>query len=222
MEKDEGGRKHILYELTAIKKQYKIYDKRVLELGCGGGANLMCFSSENEVFGIDGLESAAELARERGVKVSQANLDMDFEFSEREVDWVLLVDVLEHLQYPEKLLKRVHEVLSQNGRVIINVPNHFNLSGRIKLLFGKDLDVGNFFPDHDEWNNPHIRFFTFKGIKRLANVSGYKVIEDRSSHFPAVPLLTGILPVSVSRIIAKIAPNLFTTSYFLVLSRMRG
>jgi len=217
IQRDEGGRGHIVEELMAIKNEYRIYGKKILELGCGGGANLLCFSNDNEVYGVDGLESAVAIAQSKGIQIIRANLDNDFDLTVKDCDWILLIDVLEHLMYPERLLRRVKDILSPNGYLIINVPNHFNLSGRLKILFGKDLDVGNFFPDYNEWENPHIRFFTYDGIKKLASISGFKVVDDRTSHFPAIPLISKVLPKSVSSRVAATLPALFSSGYFLIL-----
>jgi len=145
--------------------------------------NLAVFQDQNTVSGIEGLPTAVDQARLRGLDVRQGDLQTSLTLQDCSFDWVLCLDVLEHLENPMHLMKEMWRVLRWNGRVVINVPNHFNLAGRIKILFGQDLDVHRFFPECREWNNPHLRFFTHRGINQLLQATGFTVLEDRSGSF---------------------------------------
>ena len=88
-------------------------------------------------------------------------------------DYILLLDVLEHLEEPERFI--YHLRAKANGRTpqfIISVPNIGFFRMRLQLLMGRFsygvrgiLDLG------------HRRLFTFKTIIRLLDQAGFKIIQ---------------------------------------------
>jgi SAM-dependent methyltransferase len=223
--RDEHDRSHIRSQLALIKAEYAIRGRSVLELGCGLGANLELFKQDNAVSGIEGLASAVVEARSRNLPVVQGNLESQLEIESGTIDWVLCLDVLEHLEHPFGLMVEIRRILRDNGRAILNVPNHFNASGRVRLLFGSGLDVHGFFPEAHEWDNPHLRFFTQSGIKQLIVSSGFELLDDRSSRFIAFPKHTlferaglGFIP----RVFTRANPNLFASGFFLIIQKALG
>jgi methionine biosynthesis protein MetW len=216
---DDAERAHIRRELSAIKGQYGIKNCTVLEVGCGLGSNLEVFQPDNKVVGIEGLEEAVAAALSRGLEAHQGDLESELCVSGDSVDWVLCLDVLEHLENPIKLMVEIHRVLHVGGRVIINVPNHFDLTGRIKLLLGHDLDVHNFFPESHEWDNPHLRFFTHGGIRQLLLVTGFAIVEDRSARFWSFPkgrFLERIGLRPILRSLGLVKPALFARGFLVI------
>ena len=55
-------------------------------------------------------------------------------------------------------------------------------------MLGRSLDTHDYFPDHDQWDNPHLRFFTHDGFHRFVRLGGFQVIDDRSAQITAFPL----------------------------------
>ena len=53
---------------------------------------------------------------------------------DQSVDCVLLLDVLEHLEWPERCLRQAHRVLKPDGLLFVNVPNHFTMTGTFAHL----------------------------------------------------------------------------------------
>jgi SAM-dependent methyltransferase len=219
LQMDDAERAHIRRELSEIKGQYGIRSYTVLEVGCGLGSNLEIFRPDNKVVGIEGLADAVEVARSRGLEAHQGDLESGLCLNSDSVDWVLCLDVLEHLENPMTLMIEIHRVLHVGGRVIINVPNHFDLTGRIKVLLGHDLDVHDFFPESHEWDNPHLRFFTHSGIRQLLRVAGFGIAEDRSARFWSFPKgrileRMGLRPVL--RSLALLNPGLFARGFLII------
>jgi SAM-dependent methyltransferase len=219
LERDEHERAHIRRELSTIKRQWQIANCTVLEVGCGLAANLEIFRADNTVVGVEGLGDAVAQARLRGLDVRQGDLATELNLRSGSVDWVLCLDVLEHMVKPMKLMEEIYRVLREEGRIILNVPNHFDLTGRLKILAGHNLDVHNFFPESDEWNNPHVRFFTHNGITRLVKEVGFKILDDRSAHFYSFPkssLLERVGLRPLLRFLAQARSTLFAGGFFLI------
>lgn len=217
--RDARNRAHILRELERIKDEYEISGCRVLEAGCGLGRNLEIFREDNVVSGIDGLPDAVKQARMRGLDVIEANLELGLQAKSASVDWVFCLDVLEHLVDPLRLLEESYRILRDKGHIVINVPNHFNAAGRIKILLGHDLDVHRFFPEKQEWNNPHLRFFTYRGIQQMLMNTGFETVEDRSARFPSVPGQAVLERIGLRRLSCFLSfcrPSFFAGGFFLI------
>jgi SAM-dependent methyltransferase len=224
LDRDQHERTHIRHELARIKDTYGISNCTVLEAGCGLGHNLELFAPDNTLVGIDGLPEAVAQARMRGLDVREGNLEAELPLASDSIDWVLCLDVLEHLADPTRVLKEVHRILKVHGRVIINVPNHFDLTGRLKILAGHSLDVHGFFPDCREWNNPHLRFFTHRGIRQLMTESCLRIVDDRSGNFVAFPKRLILERMGLRPVLQRLArtwPALFAAGFFLIGEKSR-
>ena len=49
----------------------------------------------------------------------------------------MLLDILEHLKRPERLLGQCHEVLNFNGALVVSLPNVADITVRLTLLFDR-------------------------------------------------------------------------------------
>ncbi len=224
LEFDEGDRAHITEQLLQIKDKYAISGKNVIEFGCGFGHNLELFREDNKVSGLEGLQEAVDKAKENGLDVAYCDLNGPTGVASESADLILCIDVLEHLVEPKTALGEIHRILKPNGFAVLNVPNHFDLAGRIKILMGRSLDTHSYFPDHDEWDNPHIRFFTHDGFARLVEKSGLRVIEDRSPLITSFPLQNRFAPNRLKNLrlnVAKRFPALFVAGHFLVTQKSK-
>jgi len=161
----------------------------VLELGCGNGRNLAVFKEyAHDVFGIDGLQDAVNECALKGIPAQVHNLANLINL-EGKWDLIMIIDVLEHLENPQDLLMNVRSLMSDDDVLLINVPNHFTLQGRIRILFGSGIDSERFFPESPEWNYPHLRFFTHRGVKQLLKSSGFELNKDYSTELLRYPSL---------------------------------
>jgi len=222
LRRDEEDRGHVTAELLRIKQEYRIVDCMVVELGCGLGKNLQLFQADNKILGVDGLAPAVREAQSRGLTVVLGDLESKLEMQSGTADWLLCLDVLEHLVNPLALLTEMRRIMRDGGKAILNVPNHFSLSGRLKLLFGSGLDVHKFFPASHDWDNPHLRFFTYRGIHQMVEAAGFKVLEDRSRNFCLFPKQDVFQRLGLgwaARRIAQRRPSAFAAGFFLIVQK---
>lgn len=222
LERDSTGREHIVGVLRKIQEEYHVSQCNILEVGCGFGQNMKVFVKDNNVIGMDGLDEAVVEAHKNGLNVVQVDLNDGIPADDASLDWVLCLDVLEHLMRPDKLMMEMYRVLRNEGHCIVNVPNHFDYRGRLRLLLGGTLDTHDFFPGLSEWENPHVRFFTHKGILGLVDCVGFKVIQNLSHSFISFPKLHWFERLFLRRFVDMVAaysPDLFTHGFFLVLKK---
>ncbi len=222
---EASGRSHITSVLVDIKKRHDIHRRDVLELGSGIGTNLQIFASDNRVQGVEGMEAAVMESRARGIIAVQANLEEPLALPADSVDWILCVDVLEHLMNPMVCLQSAFRLLRTDGYLIINVPNHFDWRGRLRILSGAGIDSQGYFPDSPAWEYPHVRFFSRSSIERLLRSVGMVVEEDYSGRFLTFPKAAVFRRIGAERPLLAMQsrwPDLLSAGFFLVCRKQLG
>ena len=91
---------------------------------------------------------------------------------EERFDVVLMGDVLEHLVYPDEVLRSVRQLLLPGGVIIVSLPNVVFWSQRLKTIFGR-FDYQSI----GLLDCTHLRFFTLRTALALIENSGYRILE---------------------------------------------
>ena len=149
----------------------------VLEIGCGAGETLKWLKENNyatHTIGIEISKAAATQASLKRDEVIAANIEESINVLnkfEKSIDILLLLDVLEHLNDPWRILSHCQKLLSSEGIIIASIPNVRSIKVLTPLIF------------YGEWNyqgsgildKTHLRFFTKKSCINLFKDTGYKV-----------------------------------------------
>lgn len=111
--------------------------KAVLDLGCRDGALTSFFVKGNRVTGVDIDEiSLARASESLGIETISFDIQSDWDdLKGRKFDAVVAGEFLEHVYYPDAVMKKVSQVLNPQGIFVGSVPNAFSLKNRIKYLF---------------------------------------------------------------------------------------
>jgi len=149
----------------------------LLEIGCGYGRYLK-FLEEEGYKNCCGLDISAEQIEYGKHQLGLSNIFQKdpleyFAESKKKYDVIMLIDILEHLnlQYTVTLLKRAKEALSEEGFLIIQVPNAIS---PFALTFHGDIT--------------HERSFSIQSLEQLLRMAAF----DRMKHFALPPLIHGI------------------------------
>jgi len=196
----------------------------VLDVGCGEG-----FLAEelteagNRVSGVDALPEASR--QESMVAYHRADLDEGIgavieELEGKTFDRVLLLDVLEHLRSPERLLHQCQQVLGPHGVAIVSLPNVANITVRLMLLAG----MFNY-TDRGILDKTHLHFYTRKTAKRLLEENGYQIAEIKATVIP-LELAFGLPPENpvmkllnrIMGVMVRVMPGLFAYQYVFVVA----
>jgi SAM-dependent methyltransferase len=219
-EQRDGGRAHVMALLAELKTTHAIHGQRVLELGSGLGGNLRVLAPGNRVQGIEALALAAEAASARGIPTRRADLEQGpLDADGACWDWVLMLDVLEHLVHPERVLAEARRLLAPGGRIVVNVPNSFDWRSRCRLLRGAGIDATGYFPGEPVWRYPHLRFFRHADLMSLLQATGFELESDLSGRQPSVPKARWW--PRLSRRLAARWPDLAASGFF-VIARVRS
>jgi hypothetical protein len=105
----------------------------------------------------------------------------------QEFDYVLMLDVIEHLRSPEEFVIALRRQLSGNPKVklLVSTGNIGFLVVRLMLLLGK-FNYGS----KGILDKTHTRLFTFATFRKLFEQNGFEVLETRGVPGP-FPLAIG-------------------------------
>ena len=95
---------------------------KILDVGCGTGANLALFQKFGTVFGVDVSPDAVRYCRQRGFLNVQEGRAEALSFPDKTFDMVAAVELLEHMQDDEKVLGEFSRVLKKGGLLFLTVP----------------------------------------------------------------------------------------------------
>jgi SAM-dependent methyltransferase len=82
-----------------------------------------------ETFGVEPSDYAADIARNKGLRVKTGILE-DADFAPGSLDAVTLWDVIEHLPEPSSTIGLIHRILKPGGVAAINTPDSGSLLAR--------------------------------------------------------------------------------------------
>jgi 2-polyprenyl-3-methyl-5-hydroxy-6-metoxy-1,4-benzoquinol methylase len=121
-------------------------DKRLLEIGCGVGIDLVEFAKHGSaVTGIDVAESAIELAR-RNLAFQGVHGDLQvmngeaLKFPEESFDVVYAHGVLQYTADARRMVTEIHRVLRPGGEALLMVYNRYSWLNLLSVVLGVALE----------------------------------------------------------------------------------
>lgn len=163
---------------------------RILDVGCGTGANLEMLSQFGTAEGVDVSDDALEFCRQKGLN-AQKGLAETLPFADETFDLTTALDVVEHLDDDIAGLKEMYRVTKKSGYSLIFVP-------AFMWLWGVQDDI----------SNHRIRYTKTQIVERLEK-AGYKIERATYANWTffapilagrTLMKLTGIKPVSENNV----------------------
>jgi SAM-dependent methyltransferase len=152
---------------------------RILDVGCGTGANLEMLAQFGESEGVDVSDDALEFCRLKGLKAHKG-LAEKLPFDDESFDMVTALDVVEHLDDDIAGLKEMNRVLKKDGKTLIFVP-------AFMWLWGVQDDISN-----------HRIRYTKKQIVERLHKAGFEIERATYANW------TFFAPILAGRTIMKI------------------
>jgi 2-polyprenyl-3-methyl-5-hydroxy-6-metoxy-1,4-benzoquinol methylase len=152
---------------------------RVLDLGCSQGLLARpLLEKEVRVTGVD-VGAGERLARELA-EYHQRDLEEALDIPcEREFDYVVCADVIEHVMNRGQLLRSARRYLKRDGRLIISTPNIALWFYRLSLLIGR-FEYG----PRGVLDETHVHLFTGATFRREVERAGFEVVAQRVTALP--------------------------------------
>jgi len=174
-------------ELEALAQEWG--HGKLLNLGCGHGADFLPFTKNFELYGIDFADEMLRLARKYACKFNFAvNLtaaDICYlPYTDSTFDYIIAVAAHHHLKQAQQLraFQELERVLKPGGAAFITVWNRFQPRFWFK---GKEVQVP--WQIRDETLYRYYYLFTYRELRQLAAAAGLeicKVFPESGYHFP--------------------------------------
>jgi len=165
------------YALDAVPNGAKVID-------IGGGPGGVASELVKKGCDVTVVDQHMPKFAPRDIRVVQQHLDSDLEFDVKNEDYILLLDVIEHLRDPEQFIDRLRSRFDNRPRtLVLTTPNIAFVVQRLMLLFGQ-FNYGK----AGILDRTHTRLFTFRAIEHLLEDAGFKIKEIRGvpAPFPKV------------------------------------
>jgi len=159
----------------------------VLELGSlKGDFTKRLFSFFKDITCVEASKNAIELAKQEfGEKIKFINGLFEEISLPSKYDNIILTHVLEHLDDPIKVLKRINdEWLSENGRFFLVCPNANAASRQIAVKMGL-IDHNSAVTD-SEIKHGHRITYTFDTLERDVKEAGFRIVHRSGIFFKAL------------------------------------
>jgi 2-polyprenyl-3-methyl-5-hydroxy-6-metoxy-1,4-benzoquinol methylase len=137
---------------------------KALDVGCAIGVftNLL-HQKGYEALGIDTDKELLTFAKNRYLHcrfelMNALHLDLPTSY----FDFVLALELIEHLDNPYKLLENIHRVLKDDGVVLLSTPNRLSLEGARGTVMERVAKIG-----WNAWDPEHKRVYTSIEITQL-------------------------------------------------------
>src|SRR5215213_1186703 len=152
-----GRRKIIASFVEDICRRVTDRRPRILDVGCGTGANLLMLSKYGDAEGVDVSEDALAFCRERGLESVKLGAAEELPYDDGTFDLVTALDVVEHMDDDLAGLREMRRVLRPGGHVLLFVPTFM-------FLWGVQDDVSN-----------HRRRYRLPELRRVVEKAGFEV-----------------------------------------------
>lgn len=152
-----GRRRIIASFVEKICREIKDHRPRILDVGCGTGANLMMLSEFGDAEGVDISEDALSFCRERGLQNVRHGAAEKLPYEDETFDLVTALDVVEHLDDDVAGLSEMRRVLRPNGHLLLFVPTFM-------FLWGVQDEVSN-----------HRRRYRMPELRRAVEKAGFEL-----------------------------------------------
>lgn len=147
----------ILEEFESFRKTGKL-----LDIGCGFGFFLETANEKNwETTGVEISNTAVKACTSKGLRMHHGALETAH-FQNNEFDVIVLIETIEHVLQPEKLITEIHRILRPGGLVYLSTPN-FNALNRYRLKGQYDIVQ---YP-------LHLSYFTPRTLKKFFEENGF-------------------------------------------------
>jgi hypothetical protein len=116
--------------------------------------------------------------------------------SEEKFDYILFLDILEHLLDYERLLTDAKKYLNKDGKIIVSLPNFVNIYVRLNMLIGR-IPLA----DKGILDRTHLHLFTYKIIKKLLKKNKYNIVQQKVTPIPIIEILPDVLKKNIGSVL---------------------
>ncbi|KGL62410.1 class I SAM-dependent methyltransferase [Polaribacter sp. Hel1_85] len=134
----QSVKNYTLKRKLSLINSFKTEAKNILDVGAGTGDFLkVCAANNWNVLGVEPNSDARKIAKDKGVVLKEDLLQIE----NKKFDVITLWHVLEHVEMLSDHILKLKDLLSDEGRLIIAVPNHKSSDAKYYKEFWAAFDV---------------------------------------------------------------------------------
>lgn len=176
--KKKNKTNHLLEKVVDIFGDLK--KGKALDLGCGDGD----YAKRLKDLGFDVIAGDIDSARfkyKKEIEFKHCDITKEMPFPDKAFDYVLLMEVVEHLRNPYIVLPEINRIIKDGGYLIASTPNILNLNSRFRFLFEGAYEYFRE-PPLDQVKNPkevifnlHLFPYRYHELEYLLSACGFKI-----------------------------------------------
>ena len=180
----------------------------VLDLGCGDGMLLDSLKLRgNNAEGVDISPEAIKKCKVKGHKVELFDFsDSKLPHADNSFDYVVMLDVLEHLYNPDSLLTEAKRV--SRRFMVLSVPNFSSLPARFQVFLGK-------VPENNRRGKGHVFWFNCNILNKRLHSRELRSVASKYRTFWQNRFIVG----NLMSLLMNIKPNIFALSIVVKISK---
>jgi len=191
--------------LNMLTEGCTVKGARILDIGCDTGSLLTVARDEFGMvgLGVDVSHHAARIAREEyGLQVLVGQIT-ELKLPRASFDFIIMVDVIEHVADPAAFLSKVYQLLRNGGKVYISTSEHDALVNTIGLTLYRLLGTRALGLLEKKLYIPYHEFyFTQATLAQLVRQSGLQIVHHAKREFPISDIHGILLKLALAPIFA--------------------
>jgi 2-polyprenyl-3-methyl-5-hydroxy-6-metoxy-1,4-benzoquinol methylase len=198
---EENERRYSFLEILKITEKIRNDKKgKVLDIGCCTGGLLAEARIRGwDVFGLDPSLWACQTAKRfHSLDIHNGTTD-NFKNKSVRFDAITLLDVLEHVDNPKKLMLQINSLLKNDGVFCIVTPDFGSITARLLGLKWWGIRLA------------HLSYFRKQDLVRLIQDTGFRIIKQKTyiRYFSLYYILVRLVPIIEKyKIIKSILKNI--------------
>jgi len=152
------------YNRWIYENMQEAVGKKVMEIGCGMGAMIdFAAAKGRKITGVDIDDYFVEYSRNKykddsDIKIVKSDcMALDGKFKKGSFDSIIIINVLEHIEFEDKALRIMNNMLFKGGKLAVFVPAFRSIYGRL------DKSVG------------HYRRYTKETLRKVLEHNGFEI-----------------------------------------------
>lgn len=197
---------------------------KVVDMGCAAGY-VGSWLQEHRQCDVVGVDQFAHPHQNQLKQFIQHHISegLPAQLDSQYIDYVLMLDVIEHLPSPERFVQKLAEQLSKSPQIelLVSTGNIAFIVTRLMLLFGQ-FNYGK----RGILDITHTRLFTFSSMRHLFEQAGFEVISEQGVPVPLGLVFKNKTLVSallwVNQILIKVSKGLFSYQMYMTVKPKPG
>jgi len=135
---------------VVLDKLVECHKGRVLDVGAGSGELARKLTAFGHEVALCDCLPASQWAYHDAGAYTQCDLNAGLPYPDESFDYIICLEVIEHMENPLALCRELKRVLRKGGRLFISTPNILSMRSRIKFLLDGSFVFFNYPPI--EWD----------------------------------------------------------------------